>query len=66
MRRGGTVLLALLMGPAVKPASAGTELAVMMGLGEVEWRVMLMRYLTSKPLQEALLSRLGWPPSGKL
>ena len=56
------MLLALLMGPAVKPASAGTELAVMMGLGGVEWQVMLMRSLTSKPLQETLLSSLGWPP----
>ncbi len=40
MRWGCSMLLAVMMWLAVKPASGGTELAVMMGLGEVEWRVM--------------------------
>jgi trehalose transport system substrate-binding protein len=40
MRWGCTVLLAAMMWLVGKPASGGTELSVMMGLGEVEWRVM--------------------------
>ena len=43
MRRIGVLLLGLLLGCGLAPEPGTRELTVMMGLAEVEWRVMRER-----------------------
>jgi len=57
MRRGGVLLLGLLLGCGLAPEHGASELMVMMGLAEVEWRVMRERVFPPFEQQHGLRVR---------